>query len=133
MEADGAPNLMDHQRWVNIGIFAAGVIAFLFLRQLFEAGWLLARLPVFENWPIAPSDAIAFGIAGAAILLVKRNGKSNLFLGEVAQELVKVTWPNRKETVVSTGVVLVMVAACTAVLFVIDILWGTITKGVLAG
>lgn len=124
---------MNHQKWVNIGVFAAGVILFLFLRQLFEVIWFWSKLPVFENWPIMPYDAMAFGVAGAAVLLVKRSQTANLFLGEVSQELVKVTWPNRKETVVSTGVVLVMVAACTVVLFVIDILWGTITRGVLAG
>lgn len=42
------------------------------------------------------------------------------FAQEVRQEALKVTWPTRKETVVTTGMVMVMVVLAAAFFFVAD-------------
>ena len=42
------------------------------------------------------------------------------FLREVRQEASKVTWPTRKETTVSTTMVLIMVAIAAAFFLVVD-------------
>ncbi|HYN37802.1 MAG TPA: preprotein translocase subunit SecE [Rhodospirillales bacterium] len=42
------------------------------------------------------------------------------FLREVRQEALKVTWPTRKETMISTGMVLVMVVLAAIFFFVVD-------------
>ena len=42
------------------------------------------------------------------------------FAHEVRQEAQKVTWPTRKETVVTTGMVMVMVVLAAAFFFVAD-------------
>jgi len=42
------------------------------------------------------------------------------FAHEVRQEAAKVTWPTRKETVVTTGMVMVMVVLAAAFFFVAD-------------
>ena len=42
------------------------------------------------------------------------------FLGEVRQETAKVTWPTRRETAISTGMVLVMVAIASLFFFLVD-------------
>jgi preprotein translocase subunit SecE len=42
------------------------------------------------------------------------------FAQEVRQEAQKVTWPTRKETVVTTGMVMVMVVLAAAFFFVAD-------------
>jgi len=42
------------------------------------------------------------------------------FAHEVRQEAAKVTWPSRKETVVTTGMVFVMVVLAAAFFFVAD-------------
>jgi preprotein translocase subunit SecE len=42
------------------------------------------------------------------------------FVRQVRQELAKVTWPKRKETTVSTIMVLVMVAFAAVFLLVVD-------------
>ena len=42
------------------------------------------------------------------------------FLREVRQEAAKVTWPTRKETMISTGMVLVMVVLAAIFFFVVD-------------
>ena len=42
------------------------------------------------------------------------------FLREVRQEASKVTWPTRKETTISTGMVVVMVIVAAIFFFVAD-------------
>jgi preprotein translocase subunit SecE len=42
------------------------------------------------------------------------------FAQEVRQEAAKVTWPSRKETIVTTGMVFVMVVLAAAFFFVAD-------------
>jgi len=46
--------------------------------------------------------------------------KTKLFLAEVVSELRKVTWPNRKETLGTTGVVLVLVILLAIYLGLVD-------------
>jgi preprotein translocase subunit SecE len=42
------------------------------------------------------------------------------FVQQVRQELARVTWPTRKETIVTTAMVFVMVFIAAAFFFVID-------------
>ena len=42
------------------------------------------------------------------------------FVGEVVSELKKVTWPNRKETLGATGVVLILVIIVSSYLGLVD-------------
>ncbi len=46
------------------------------------------------------------------------------FIREVRQEISKVTWPTRKETTVTTGMVFIMVFLAAAFFFLIDQLLG---------
>ena len=51
------------------------------------------------------------------------------FMREVRQEGTKVTWPSRKETLVTTGMVFVMVFLAAIFFFLVDlILSGTIRQ-----
>jgi preprotein translocase subunit SecE len=44
------------------------------------------------------------------------------FFREVRQEVQKVTWPTRRETLISTGLVMVMVVLAALFFFVVDTL-----------
>ncbi len=46
--------------------------------------------------------------------------KPATFISEVRQEVSKVTWPSRKETMVTTGMVFVMVALVALFFFLVD-------------
>ena len=46
------------------------------------------------------------------------------FIQEVRQEISKVTWPTRKETTVTTGMVFIMVFLAAGFFFLIDQLLG---------
>lgn len=109
-------------QWVNLSFLACGVLAWAFLRELFFLGFDLLgwnRL----NWLIAPSD-VAGMVAGAILFVVLwKNQKAKVFLSEVFTELTKVTWPKRKETALSTGVVSILVALATLSILIFDSLW----------
>jgi len=53
------------------------------------------------------------------------------FIREVRQEVSKVTWPTRKETMVSTGMVFVMVFLAAAFFFVADQILSVIVRFIL--
>jgi preprotein translocase subunit SecE len=122
---------MQTQKWVNFGLLLGGAIIFLFLSKLTTAVWDLSRLPLLEEWPVDPPYLIGFGIAAGMAVWVRRNDGTNNFLNEVALELSRVTWPGRKETVASAGVVVVLIGIAALILFLIDTLWGTMIRGVL--
>jgi preprotein translocase subunit SecE len=53
------------------------------------------------------------------------------FIREVRQETGKVTWPNRRETVQATIMVLAMVALCTAFFLFTDTILAFVMKTIL--
>jgi preprotein translocase subunit SecE len=60
--------------------------------------------------------------------------KSNpfTFLSQVRSETAKVVWPSRRETIISTVMVLVMVVFASAFFFVADLVFGYV-MGLLQG
>jgi preprotein translocase subunit SecE len=54
------------------------------------------------------------------------------FIREVRREVSKVTWPSRKETTVSTGMVFVMVFVAAVFFFLIDQILSTVVKLILS-
>src|SRR5262249_36313256 len=121
------------QKWVNLGLLVAVALVFLFLEQLFSVLWGFARLPVNENWPIEPAQMLAFAVSAGLGVGVRRYRRTNVFLNEVAAELSKVTWPERKEAVSSAGVVIVLISIAALILFLIDSLWRFAIQGMLVG
>ncbi|MDO8526180.1 MAG: preprotein translocase subunit SecE [Deltaproteobacteria bacterium] len=113
------PNL---QKWVNLSFLICGVLGWIFLRGLFA----LAFEPLGWNrldWFIAPSD-VAGIISGLVLFLgLVWSPPAGNYLAEVISELGKVTWPARKETVVSTGVVIVMLTIATVFVMLFDTIW----------
>ncbi|OGQ06854.1 MAG: preprotein translocase subunit SecE [Deltaproteobacteria bacterium RIFCSPLOWO2_12_FULL_40_28] len=58
--------------------------------------------------------------------------KISAFVNDVVVELGKVTWPQRKETVLSAVVVIVMVGIASVFLFTFDTLWGSLVQVLLS-
>ena len=123
---------MQTQKWVNLSLLFASTAVFLFMSQLAALLWEVGRLPSPQEWPVEPSQLASFVIAAALGVLARRHERINLFLNEVVLELTRVSWPKRKETVASAGVVVVLVGIAALILFVIDTLWGTAVRGILA-
>jgi preprotein translocase subunit SecE len=89
-------------------------------------------LPLPEEWPVEPIYLVGFAVAAGAGFWARRNERTNVFLNEVAIELSRVTWPARKETVASAGVVALLIGIAAVLLFLIDSLWGVTIRGVLS-
>jgi len=53
------------------------------------------------------------------------------FLRQVRQEVGKVTWPTRKETAVTTGMVMLMVVAVALFFFLVDFGLGHLVRLIL--
>ncbi|MFD2235333.1 preprotein translocase subunit SecE [Phaeospirillum tilakii] len=51
-----------------------------------------------------------------------------LFFKQVRQEIAKVTWPTRRETLISTAMVFVMVMITAIFFFVVDQFFATTVK-----
>jgi len=54
-----------------------------------------------------------------------------VFVQEVRQEVAKVTWPSRKETWITTVMVLVMVALASVFFLIADQILGTLVNFIL--
>jgi preprotein translocase SecE subunit len=121
------------QKWVNLALLAAAALLFFFLKELFAALWGFTRLPVNEDWLIEPAQALAFLVAAGLGFWARRYQRANVFLNEVVSELSKVTWPERKDTVSSAGVVVVLLSIAALILFLIDSLWRFVVQRSLLG
>ena len=119
------------QKWVNLGLLLATVVVFYVLMQIMSMVWDWFRLPLLDDWLVSPDVLASLILASGAGLMLRRHAKVNQYLNDVAIELMKVTWPNQKETVASTGVVIVMTILAALILLVFDTIWGTVTQGFL--
>ncbi|PIR17317.1 MAG: preprotein translocase subunit SecE [Deltaproteobacteria bacterium CG11_big_fil_rev_8_21_14_0_20_49_13] len=119
---------MDNKKIVNGAFVGIGVIVWIFVKQIVDTIWGIVKFPVPQDWPFTPADLFGTIAAVAAFVMIKKNQRINRFSNEVLAELSKVTWPPRKETLLSTVVVSVMVAICAVILFGFDTLWGTLVK-----
>lgn len=123
---------MQTQKWVNLGLLLGSTAVFLFLGKLLGAIWDMVRLPAFALLSIESYYLLSFLVALGVGIAVRRNVQANGFLNDVVVELSRVTWPQRKETVASAGVVIVLVGIAALLLFLIDSLWGTMIRGLMA-
>ena len=94
---------------ISLIYLACAVITWLITREIVATIWAIAHLPQLVDWMISPSDIIAAVIALIGFVILLKNEKINIFTNEVITELAEVTWPKPKETVMSTGVVSVLV------------------------
>lgn len=117
-----------NRKAISLIYLACGFISWLLFREILATLWVALRIPTPESWVVAPPEIIAAVLGIAAFVILLRNSRVVTFTNEVITELSKVVWPNRKETVISTGVVSVLVAICAVILFTFDIIWGALVK-----
>jgi preprotein translocase subunit SecE len=55
------------------------------------------------------------------------------YLAQVVAEMRKVIWPNRKQMVSYTSVVLAFLVFMVAMIFIVDVGWAALVRGVFAG
>lgn len=113
-----------YQRWVSLGFVGMATITYMIIGSAAAMIWDLARLSYPKGWPFTPPELIGMASAVICFLILRKRQEINLFMNEAAGELAKVTWPPRKETVMSTGVIAIVVGFCAILLAVFDVIWG---------
>jgi preprotein translocase SecE subunit len=119
------------RKWIDLALVLSGLALWFLSRQMFEQVWEIFRLPLYEGWPLQLPSLAALVLSLTFFVSIRRNKKAMTFLDEVANELAKVTWPAGKDTVASTGVIIVMLGIAALILFGFDTLWGTLTRSFL--
>lgn len=120
--------MQKQKNWILLGYVVVAAITWVFFYNLTDLVWDLAKLPVPMDWFVTPAQIIAFVAAIVMFFVLQKDQRINQFSSEVASELSKVTWPEKRETILSTGVIAVMVAVCAMILFGFDSLWGTVVQ-----
>jgi preprotein translocase SecE subunit len=116
------------RKTISLIYLACAAITWFIMRELIATVWVITRLSQPLDWIVAPTDILATVIALIVFVAFIRSEKINLFTNEVITELGEVIWPGRKETVLSTGVVSVLVGICAVILFGFDMIWGIMVR-----
>ncbi len=116
------------KKTVSLIYLVCGVITWLIMREMIATVWVIARVSMPVDWVIPPTELMAGAVGIIVFIALLKNEKVNTFTNEVITELSEVVWPNRKETVLSTGVVSILVGICAAILFGFDVVWGLMVK-----
>jgi preprotein translocase SecE subunit len=124
---------MDNQRqkWVNLVFTAIAIMtaAILFVALSSLAARINLESSVKSIDLVIRLTSIALGaVLGLGLYF---NDESNAFMNEVVLEMIRVTWPNSKETTNATIWVLLFVLVSGAILGAFDSLWSWIIKIIL--
>jgi preprotein translocase subunit SecE len=118
-----------NQRYIILSFLGAAVLVGMSLQGL--AAPLLARqdLPDPQLFGLLNATTLA-GLAAGVVtfLLLNRNRTAVDFTSEVIDELRKVVWPDRQETVRSTIVVIVFTFVVAGALAGYDYVWAQLTE-----
>ncbi|MGF1613912.1 MAG: preprotein translocase subunit SecE [Gammaproteobacteria bacterium] len=118
-EVEGLRGMADNVRWAVVVALLGGAIG---LFYYFSDQSLLLRVIGL---------VAAAGIAVAVALQTAKGRLAWSMMGEARMEVRKVVWPTRKETVQTTGIVLVMVTIVALLLWALDGLLGYLMRQLL--
>ena len=81
----------------------------------------------------SPKPEVAGSMPATPAKILKKNMKFNpaKYLREVRQEVSKVTWPSKRETFTSAGIVLVVISIAAIILMLLDQFFSFIVRIVL--
>jgi preprotein translocase subunit SecE len=120
---------MDNRRYILLTFLIGAALIGLSVRGL--GGPLLALLEVGD--PVVLGGVKSTSLAGVAagvvgFLALSRHQLAVSFTGEVIEELRKVVWPDREETVRSTIVVLSFSVIVAGIITIYDQIWGNLVQ-----
>ena len=139
-EGDQGAAQLGSDRYVLAGFFASGMLGAYVLGRAIQTLWIWAGNRDWLSQPfprlaaVSDDDKGVYGIligGLVATIVVYRSYRRpdiRTWSDEVAAELAKVVWPNRKEVTSSTFIVIVASAFATIYLALLDRLWAFITN-----
>lgn len=128
------------ERYVLAAFFAAGMLLAYITGRLIHGiwatlaneDWFSRALPAVAAVGDDEKTTIGLVLGGIIALIVVlrffRNPEIRTWADEVASELAKVKWPNRKEVTSSTLIVITATTVATLYLMLLDRFWGFVTN-----
>ena len=117
---------MRHQRWIVLSFIAAAFVVGSGVLSASTSLYLPFAIPDTRLGPITSTTALAVVSAVITFAVLLRNSKAVTFTDEVIDELSKVTWPSKDETLRATTTVVVTTLLVAALLGAYDFLWGNL-------
>ncbi len=117
-------------RYVNIGFVLGGLLAWIVLTPFFA--WIFNLLSPKLDVALVGQDlrlsnvlGLAVAVAGTAVLFVREQ----VYRGavEIANELLRVTWPKWDETFSATRIVIVTTIVVALILGLFDFVWAKLS------
>jgi len=128
-EAAASPLQLGYLRFVYAAYMAGAMLVAFLVAKTGHVAWY--RLGQWKPELGEPRDEVVYvaaGIIGVMVALYYwRKPESRQYANEVAEELSKVTWPNRKEVTQSTTVVLFYTLFATVFFALMDQFWKYVT------
>ncbi len=123
-----SPRALGPGRYVQFAFLVLVLVVFWFADNLLNTVWAYFQEP---NERLISGLAAVIGMVTGIVLYRSYSVKS--FADEVAVELGKVTWPDRKETRYATIVVLVASMVAAVILGMMDMVWSAVTDFIYTG
>ena len=116
-------------RLVLAFFMVATILTAILLDKLFAAFFALAEIktPAVLGRDFTTSTMFALGMTVVLLFYTLRATVAKEFVKQVAEELVKVTWPTFDESKQNTYYTVVVTMAIAAILFVFDWIFGNLT------
>lgn len=119
---------MEHQRAVTLLFAVAGLGAAIFVRSAFAA---IGAFAGFEDPSLGGIASLSTGLAALAGVgttwYLLRRADATEFVASVVDELTKIHWPSRDETVNNTTIVVATTIFFATLLSVYDFAWARLT------
>ena len=123
---------MRHQRFVVLSFIATAVLVGVSAQAALVSGFGQFAVPDTRVLGLVNlSTVLSVGLSALTFMVLIRNEQAVQFTDEVVEELSKVTWPTRDETVRASTTVVVTTLFTAAVLGGYDYLWKQVADLVL--
>jgi preprotein translocase SecE subunit len=122
---------MKHQRWVVLSFLTAAILVGWTVSSASVSGFAQFAVPDTRFGPFTLSTLLALGSAVAFFAYAIRNEQWVVYTAECVDELYKVTWPTREETVRASTTVVTATLLVAALLGFYDFLWKNLADFVL--
>lgn len=114
---------MRHQRWVVLTFIGAAIVVGSLTLSASTSLFAQMAWPDQRFGPMTTTSLLAFGLGVVTFFGLIRNKRAVTFSDEVIDELSKVTWPSKDETLRATTTVVVTTLLVAAMLGLYDFLW----------
>jgi preprotein translocase SecE subunit len=119
------------KKWVNLTFLSISVsgafLVYIFLSQVLGAFGLELKVPNLDFYLRICSASLGL----LSFVLLNRHIESSQFMGEVFEEISKMSWPKSNEVYSNTLAVLILVIASGFAFSVLDYCWSQIIKWIL--